>query len=575
MRSSVRAALIAAVVLTLALPGASRAAITVANTNDEGLGSLRQAIDDANPGESIIVPAGTYTLSSGGLSISKSLTISGHGAGDTIVRTPVPGGVLSVSGAGSVVTISGITIRDGNGVPRGAGVSNQDATLTLREVVVTDNVASADGEPGKFGGIASGGGIYNQSGALHLVNSVVRANRASAVGGSGKFGGITEGGGVASLGAITIEGSTIAGNTADSRGGQGPSNAEQFGGIALGGGLYADLNGVARVSATTISGNIADSSEGPGGFAGIPEGGGIFMLSVANSTDASLTGLTIAANEARGLGDLGVIQGGGIYFDGGADSTLAVNSTTLAGNTVDQDNGLGGNLLWKGTNIPTFRNTIIGGGIGPAGAENCSAKAASLGFNLESSNQCGFGAAGDLVNTDPQLGPLQDNGGRTATMALAATSPAVDRGSASGLAIDQRGVQRPIDFPQIPNSSAPGADGSDIGSFELQPSNDFSLGKLQRNRKRGTAILTVNLPLPDSGTLTLFGKGLKSKSKPVADTGIVKLAVVGRGKVKKALRRRGKRKVQINVTYSPTGNTAVTRSRKVKLVRKLKRSKRR
>ena len=47
------------------------------NTNDSGPGSLRQAIVDAGPGEGIAVPAGTYTLTTGELTIAKSLTITG------------------------------------------------------------------------------------------------------------------------------------------------------------------------------------------------------------------------------------------------------------------------------------------------------------------------------------------------------------------------------------------------------------------------------------------------------------------------------------------------------------------
>ena len=158
-------------------------------------------------------------------------------------------------------------------------------------------------------------------------------------------------------------------------------------------------------------------------------------------------------------------------------------------------------------------------------------------------------------------------------MAPAANSPAVDQGAAFGLTTDQRGVLRPIDFPTIPNSTAAGADGSDIGAFELQPSNAFTIGKLKKNKKKGTATLTVKLPLPSSGTLTLSGKGLKTKSVPVAGAEIVKLTVIGKGKVKKALRRRGKRKVKINVTYSPTGNSAATQSRTAKLIRKHKKHK--
>jgi hypothetical protein len=558
--------------LSLALPGASRAAITVGNTNAEGPGSFYQAIEDAAPGETIVLPAGVYTLPFT-QSLNKSLTISGHGAGDTIVRAGMPNRVFDVSGPNTDVTISGITIRDGNGVPSGAGVLiGGEATLTLRDAVVTGNVADADGEAGKFGGIAAGGGIYNQSGTLHLVDSVVTGNKASAVGGSGKFGGITEGGGVASLGPFTITGSTIAGNIADSRGGQGPSNAEQFGGIALGGGLYADItNTAASVSATTFSGNVVDASEGPGGFAGISEGGGILVLE--SSASLSLTSMTIAANQARGPG--GQVKGGGLYFEGSSVGALTVTSATISGNSVDPTVGAGGNVFWQGKVTPTFRNTIVSGGAGPAGTENCSEKATSLGFNLESTDQCGFGAAGDQINADPKLGPLQNNGGRTATMAPGATSPAVDRGSISGQPGDQRGVQRPIEFPQIPNSPAAGGDGSDIGAFELQPASGLTLGGLQRNKKRGTATLTVTVPVPGNGSVTLSGKGLKPQAVPVADIATIQLPVViGSKKIGKALRRRGKRKVGIDVTYMPVGNAAVTLSRKATLVRKVHKKKR-
>jgi hypothetical protein len=567
-----RMALSAAVVLILALPGISQAAIAVSNNNDEGPGSLRQAILDAVPGETISVPAGTYSLTSGELSIGKSLTISGHGAADTIVRAGGPYRVFGIGGAGNDVTIGSITIRDGHGVKGGGGVMNQDATLTLREVTVTENSASADGKFGKPGGIANGGGVYNLSGALHIVDSAVTANKVSAVGGEETFGGIARGGGVSSFGAFTIEGSTIAANTVDARAGQGPSTPFQFGGIGNGGGLFAYVESPSSLSATTIFGNFVDASFGPGGFGGIAQGGGAMFES---SAQVNMTTTTIASNEARSLGgSSGIAEGGGLFFvKTDASANTSVFNTTLAGNVVDQARGAGGNVSWSKTSAPQFRSTIVSGGIGPAGSQNCAQKGESQGFNLESSDQCGFNAPGDQVNKDPQLGPLQGNGGPAPTMALASTSPAVDQGSAAGQTTDQRGVLRPIDFPSISNSTAPGADGSDVGAFELQPSNDFVLGELKRNRKKGTATLTVGLPLPDNGTLTLSGKGLRTTSQAVADTGVVKLAVIGKRGVKKALRRRGKRKVQIQVTYSPTGNNAVTKSRTAKLVRRLRKSK--
>jgi hypothetical protein len=68
------------------------------------------------------------------------------------------------------------------------------------------------------------------------------------------------------------------------------------------------------------------------------------------------------------------------------------------------------------------------------------------------------------VNTNPQLGPLQNNGGPTPTQALPAGSPAVDAGSCTDilgaqLTIDQRGVPRP----------QPAGGKCDIGAYELVP----------------------------------------------------------------------------------------------------------
>ena len=72
---------------------------------------------------------------------------------------------------------------------------------------------------------------------------------------------------------------------------------------------------------------------------------------------------------------------------------------------------------------------------------------------------------GDQINTDPLLGPLEDNGGPTETHALLLGSPAIDQGNSGGVYIDQRRFHRPFDVPGIPN--AVGGDGSDIGAFEF------------------------------------------------------------------------------------------------------------
>ena len=74
----------------------------------------------------------------------------------------------------------------------------------------------------------------------------------------------------------------------------------------------------------------------------------------------------------------------------------------------------------------------------------------------------------DILAQDPQLGPLAGNGGPTQTQLPATTSPVVNKGIAFGLTTDQRGLTRPVAFPDVANSTAAGADGSDIGAVELK-----------------------------------------------------------------------------------------------------------
>jgi hypothetical protein len=575
MRRRTRLCLVVAGIAAMATTGSAQAAITVANQNDSGPGSLRQAVAEAPPGETINVPAGTYTLTSEPLVISTGLTIAGSGAGSTIIRAGEPFPVLATLGPNNI-TISGVTIRDGNVIDEsgfGAGIFNFEANLTLRAVAVTNNTVNADGKgPLGTGGEAQGGGIISVAGSLHLADSTVSNNLVTARGNGGKQGGEAGGAGLLLIGPFTIENSTVSGNTADVRGGQGPANPEQDGGEAFGAGLVALQTSASQSSirGSTISGNVTDFSPGPGGEGG--EGGGAGAYVVAGSGTLAVSNTTIALNVARSLAEKGKLSaGGGVIATANSGASIAFSSTTISGNRLEAPSSLGGGnvIAVSEPGAISFANTIISAGVGPAGSENCAgAGPKSLGFNLESLDQCGFKAAGDRVNTDPQLGPLQSNGGPTATMAPALTSPAIDQGGAFGLTADQRGVLRPIDLPSIPNAA--GGDGSDIGAVEFQPSNAFTLGKLTKNKKKGTATLVVKLPQPSAGVLTLAGKGLKKQSKKVTGQTQVKLKIIGKGKVRKALKKKGKRKVKAKVTYAPTGNSAATKSRKTKLVKKKK-----
>jgi hypothetical protein len=76
-------------------------------------------------------------------------------------------------------------------------------------------------------------------------------------------------------------------------------------------------------------------------------------------------------------------------------------------------------------------------------------------------------AGSALTGLDPQLGALTNGPGPTDTRVPAATSPVVDCGFSLETA-DQRGEARPVDIPGRTNSTAAGANGSDMGSVELQ-----------------------------------------------------------------------------------------------------------
>jgi hypothetical protein len=279
--------------------------------------------------------------------------------------------------------------------------------------------ASRSRGPGR---LAEGGGVYNfRPGTLHLRDTEIRANLASAVGSSGHAGGSANGGGAKFLGAFTIAGTTFEDTRADARGGQGPSNAGQSGGFSFGGGLDAEPPGAgSQLSSSTLDANVSDASPGPGGTGGLGAGGGAFLESDDGPLPA--TDVTITGNIARA--PTGSSEGGGIYF-AGAGQVLTLTNATLSANSAT---GQAGNVYDDNGTI-VMQNTIVSAGVAAPGSENCGAPAVSLGHNLDSHDQCGFHAAGDLIDKDPALGPLQDNGGPVQTVALQLGSPAIDAAS--------------------------------------------------------------------------------------------------------------------------------------------------
>jgi hypothetical protein len=150
------------------------------------------------------------------------------------------------------------------------------------------------------------------------------------------------------------------------------------------------------------------------------------------------------------------VGGGGIYSAGSLVSVV-VRHSTLADNisieTWDQTYYLPG-IRWSGK--MDIKNSIVSGQPGTV----LSGVLTSSGHNLISDSTGGSGyAPTDILDVDPMLGPLTDNGGPTLTHALLPGSPAIDAGDNTGAPEwDQRGPG----FPRIVNGTV------DIGAFEVQ-----------------------------------------------------------------------------------------------------------
>jgi fibronectin-binding autotransporter adhesin len=188
-------------------------------------------------------------------------------------------------------------------------------------------------------------------------------------------------------------------------------------------------------------------------------------LTILNSTlTGNLGGVdayqanVIARNSTFTGNDAGGSYGGGINEAGGS---LSLNNVTIANNHANEGGGV------KTSGGGTVQNSIIYGNTADVYGNNCRGNLVSAGNNLIGSdlpNLCTFQPlASDLINVDPQLGPLQDQGGTTPTRALAVGSPAVSGGNPSVpgsggtacLVTDQRGITR-IEA------------GCDIGAYQSQ-----------------------------------------------------------------------------------------------------------
>jgi uncharacterized protein YjdB len=434
----------------MSLPLPARAATftvtTLSDAPSHAGTSLRDAIAAASSGADTITfqPGlrGPITLEQGTLTLGKSVTVQGPGAGVITVDGNNAAAVFTVS---AEVTLSGLTIQHGHDGSLGGGITNL-GTLTVTGCTLVSNSGGG------------GGGIYNFGGTLTVADSTISNNS-----GGGLGGGLGSSGGT-----MTVTGSTLSGNSGSS-------------GILNGGTLTltdstlsnnGDLGGIINNGMATVTGSIFSGNHGGG---------------IANFGTATVTGSTFSGNSGGNIGGGGILNdgsltltdstlsgnhaatGGGIFnytgtvtmtnctLSGNSDigiatvnGTLTVTNCTITGNSASDR---GGGILSIGT--LRLRNAIVAGNAAPTDPD-IDGVVTVTGHNLigDTTGSSGItnGVNGDIVTPTPRLGALGDYGGPTRTIPLLLGSPAIGAGddtvcNATGAnnvnGEDQRGIARP------------------------------------------------------------------------------------------------------------------------------------
>lgn len=436
---------------------ASAATFEVNSTNDvddatcdAGHCSLREAIAAANASansggnDEIAFAAhviGAIALTAALPQVTEGVDIVGPGAGVLTIdgQDSVRALDIATSGAGSVL-IEGLTITRGVG-PGGAIRAVDNLSVEIRDATLSDCSGT---------GGADGGAVHASASPLTIDDSTLSGNSTAGI--------AAQGGAIyASAGDLTITGSTFSGNsTADT--------SSNGGAISTSGAV--DL----QISGSTLSGNSTGGLSANGGAINVNSGG---SLAISNSTVSgnettggsanggainSSSPVTIANSTVSGNATLGSsANAGGVHVSGAA---LTISSSTIAGNSTAGGTANGGGL-YANSSDPALTNTIVRGNTaGGAGddlysstnpGDTYTADHSLIGTTADA--EVDISSGDNIVGVDPQLGALADNGGPTETHALPATSPAIDAGDTAE-ATDQRGVARPQ-----------GA-ADDIGAFE-------------------------------------------------------------------------------------------------------------
>jgi hypothetical protein len=266
-------------------------------------------------------------------------------------------------------------------------------------------------------------------------------------------------------------------------------------GFACSGGGVGNSAGTLTIERSLISGNHAACAGG--------DSGGVENFGTPGSPDLPghllIDDSTIAGNDARLVG--------GVFSWNDPNNTLTVENSTIADNSGQDEpsgaaRGAGGGV-GLGDGVARVENTILAGNVEITGGvttpTNCAPGPGltSLGRNIDSGTDCGLAETipgrADESDTNPLLGPLQNNGGPTMTMALGHGSPALDKVPAAGAncpSTDQRGVPRPQGVA------------CDIGAFELQDPPTCSAKSAKTAAGGSTISISLSCSSHSPGALT-------------------------------------------------------------------------
>jgi hypothetical protein len=450
-------------ILFLGISQTFAAMITVTNTNDSGVGSLRQALIDAGSGDTIVfnetafpdAETGTITLSTGELTIDKALAIEGDG------RVTIDGNntfrVFYISYSTTTffvdVALQGLKIVNGK-ADYGAGVKCLEH-LTVTNCHLSGNTATIHG-----------GGLQILYGNGLISSSLFTDNHA----GTPDYGGYGSGMALYNQANCTVDQCTFSGNTANA------GAAIHVNGSSLtltnsllhrnqsvydGGGIY-NYNSTTRVYNSTLSGNSTQ------------------LESAASALEnAYSTVYVVNSTVTAGTGGVGAVSN--------YDSTCTITSSIIAGNE-------GTDIHWRHGNSPLVVSQSLLEGVDY--------------YTIPD------GADGNIIGHAPALANLVDNGGSTLTHALIPGSPAIDGGSNSlSLNHDQRGAG----FPRKVGVEV------DMGAFELQEI-WYDLTVNTDGDGFGTILSSppnINFTHPASNTGTAFFQAGSVALKAMAEEGSV------------------------------------------------------